>query len=203
MSCCCTFAEFGMIKLLCLIVLTTNFVNNIEIISRKEERRFDILIKGVSRMGTEWMPSGIAVQSRSVDSLKVYSSQVIEALNPFKKSIQQLKKLTQKLHAEHQFKDFSEEGRQYYPDRSNKSEPVELLIKFSLVNRVNFNTSFMQIPTDFFNQRTDLLNEIEWSEALDEHFKQSRKEFPKLTWQYVGFVTGASRNYPGSHLQET
>lgn len=39
---------------------------------------------------------------------------------------------------------------------------------------------------------------IQWSEALDEIFRQNYKSDPALSWQYFGSSTGIMRHYPGN-----
>ena len=158
-------------------------------------------VVGETNLRTLWLSYGITTQLNSKHSLQIYNDLVLKKLFPIERSLQELKMAVAKLHDEHKFRDYALSETEYYPDRSNRSLPVEIVIQFSDVNKVNLNTSFMQIPTDLFRQRSDLLNEIQWSQFLDETFERLRVENPQLTWQYFGFVTGASRNYPGSHLK--
>lgn len=197
--------EFGMIRFLSLtiLILTNNCSSssNSNISQNFDGIGFDILIQGVSQMKTKWAKNAQTIQSSCVDSLNIYSDKIIQSLKPFERSVKHIKATAEILHSGHNFKDYTwDTVKHYYPDRSNRSEPVELVGEFSNKTQVNFNTSFMQIPTDLFNQRSDLLNEIKWSKRLDDQFKMLRKQESLLTWQYIGFVTGASRNYPGSHV---
>lgn len=52
---------------------------------------------------------------------------------------------------------------------------------------------------------TIVLNELNWTSALDEVFKKNREEDPSLLWQVFGSATGLARYYPGkcSMTQET
>lgn len=45
-----------------------------------------------------------------------------------------------------------------------------------------------------------MLNELNWTSALDEVFKKNRDEDPSLLWQVFGSATGLARYYPGKHL---
>lgn len=182
-----------------VMILTIGFVRGI--LHGHDVRRYEILINGVLQMKTRWSKNANPMKSSCVNSLKIYSDRIIQSIKPFKRSVKQIKATAERLHAGHTFQDYTwDTMKHYYPDRSNRSEPVGLVPKFSNNTEVNFNISFMQIPTDLFNQRSDLLNEIQWSERLDHQFKLLRKQESLLTWQYIGFVSGASRNYPGSHV---
>lgn len=45
---------------------------------------------------------------------------------------------------------------------------------------------------------TIVLNELNWTEALEEVFKKNREEDPTLLWQVFGSATGLARYYPGT-----
>lgn len=65
----------------------------------------------------------------------------------------------------------------------------------------------LQISEDWFNHykfilifyflATIVLNELNWTSALDEVFKKNRDEDPSLLWQVFGSATGLARYYPG------
>lgn len=42
-----------------------------------------------------------------------------------------------------------------------------------------------------------MLNELNWTEALEEVFKKNREDDPTLLWQVFGSATGLARYYPG------
>ncbi|RXN37012.1 voltage-dependent calcium channel subunit alpha-2 delta-1-like protein [Labeo rohita] len=45
---------------------------------------------------------------------------------------------------------------------------------------------------------TIVLNELNWTEALEDVFKRNREEDPTLLWQVFGSATGLARYYPAS-----
>ncbi|KAI4876396.1 hypothetical protein NFI96_025221, partial [Prochilodus magdalenae] len=45
---------------------------------------------------------------------------------------------------------------------------------------------------------TIVLNELNWTEALEDVFKKNREEDPSLLWQVFGSATGLARYYPAS-----
>lgn len=52
-----------------------------------------------------------------------------------------------------------------------------------------------------FFPATIVLNELNWTEALEEVFKKNREEDPTLLWQVFGSATGLARYYPGTRKQ--
>lgn len=44
---------------------------------------------------------------------------------------------------------------------------------------------------------TIVLNELNWTEALEEVFRKNREDDPTLLWQVFGSATGLARYYPG------
>lgn len=49
---------------------------------------------------------------------------------------------------------------------------------------------------------TIVLNELNWTEALEEVFKKNREEDPTLLWQVFGSATGLARYYPGTRTRK-
>lgn len=47
---------------------------------------------------------------------------------------------------------------------------------------------------------TIVLNELNWTEALEEVFRKNREEDPTLLWQVFGSATGLARYYPGKRI---
>lgn len=46
---------------------------------------------------------------------------------------------------------------------------------------------------------TIILNELNWTEALENVFIENRRQDPTLLWQVFGSATGVTRYYPGGH----
>uniref|UniRef100_A0AAY4EAF5 VWFA domain-containing protein n=1 Tax=Denticeps clupeoides TaxID=299321 RepID=A0AAY4EAF5_9TELE len=63
---------------------------------------------------------------------------------------------------------------------------------------VSFNHTAVHIPTDIYEGSTIVLNELNWTDALQETFKKNREEDPTLLWQVFGSATGLARYYPAS-----
>lgn len=49
---------------------------------------------------------------------------------------------------------------------------------------------------------TIVLNELSWTEALEEVFRKNREDDPTLLWQVFGSATGLARYYPGKRERE-
>ncbi|PKU35697.1 voltage-dependent calcium channel subunit alpha-2 delta-1- hypothetical protein [Limosa lapponica baueri] len=60
--------------------------------------------------------------------------------------------------------------------------------------------SFKSIAVGFKpeSRATIVLNELNWTAALDDVFKRNREEDPTLLWQVFGSATGLARYYPAS-----
>ncbi|XP_045553045.1 voltage-dependent calcium channel subunit alpha-2/delta-1 [Salmo salar] len=60
------------------------------------------------------------------------------------------------------------------------------------------NDTAVHIPTDIYDGSTIVLNELNWTEALEDVFKKNREDDPTLLWQVFGSATGLARYYPAS-----
>ncbi|XP_066094240.1 voltage-dependent calcium channel subunit alpha-2/delta-1 isoform X2 [Saccopteryx bilineata] len=117
----------------------------------------------------------------------------------------------EKVQAAHQWReDFASNEVVYYnakddldPEK-NDSEPGSQRIKPVFTEDANFGRQIsyqhaaVHIPTDIYEGSTIVLNELNWTSALDEVFKRNRDEDPTLLWQVFGSATGLARYYPAS-----
>uniref|UniRef100_A0A673AQQ2 Calcium voltage-gated channel auxiliary subunit alpha2delta 1 n=1 Tax=Sphaeramia orbicularis TaxID=375764 RepID=A0A673AQQ2_9TELE len=60
------------------------------------------------------------------------------------------------------------------------------------------NHTAVHIPTDIYDGSTIVLNELNWTEALEDVFKKNTEDDPTLLWQVFGSATGLARYYPAS-----
>ncbi|CAK6435870.1 unnamed protein product [Pipistrellus nathusii] len=65
-------------------------------------------------------------------------------------------------------------------------------------NKVNYSSTAVQIPTDIYRGSTVILNELNWTEALESVFAENRRRDPSLLWQVFGSATGVTRYYPAT-----
>uniref|UniRef100_A0A8C8SJH0 VWFA domain-containing protein n=1 Tax=Pelusios castaneus TaxID=367368 RepID=A0A8C8SJH0_9SAUR len=64
--------------------------------------------------------------------------------------------------------------------------------------QISYQHAAVHIPTDIYEGSTIVLNELNWTGALDDVFKRNREEDPTLLWQVFGSATGLARYYPAS-----
>ncbi|XP_075064800.1 voltage-dependent calcium channel subunit alpha-2/delta-1 isoform X2 [Mixophyes fleayi] len=64
--------------------------------------------------------------------------------------------------------------------------------------QTSYQQSAVHIPTDIYEGSTIVLNELNWTAALDEVFKKNSNEDKTLLWQVFGSATGLARYYPAS-----
>ena len=69
---------------------------------------------------------------------------------------------------------------------------------FSTSIKVNVSNSYVQVPTNVYEDDPSVLNSVKMTEKLDEVFKYNYNEDPSLLWQYYGdALNGAFRSFPG------
>lgn len=125
-------------------------------------------------------------------------------------ALETLAKAAENFQMEHQWKDeFEEDDIVYYnakdnleanetEGRKNRIRP-EFKEDPSFKNRLtSYNHTAVHIPTDIYDGSTIVLNELNWTEALEDVFKKNREEDPTLLWQVFGSATGLARYYPAS-----
>ncbi|XP_073337121.1 voltage-dependent calcium channel subunit alpha-2/delta-1a [Pagrus major] len=80
----------------------------------------------------------------------------------------------------------------------NRYIPDDFEIDPDFKRLVSYNTSAVHIPTDIYEGSTIILNELNWTEALEDVFRKNKEEDPSLLWQVFGSATGMARYYPAS-----
>ncbi|XP_032892765.1 voltage-dependent calcium channel subunit alpha-2/delta-2 isoform X2 [Amblyraja radiata] len=85
------------------------------------------------------------------------------------------------------------------PD-GEQTNPLQLEFVDDPIFKVKVNYSYMavQIPTDIYKGSTVILNELNWTAALEDVFKRNREEDSSLLWQVFGSATGVTRYYPAT-----
>uniref|UniRef100_A0A8C4IPR4 Calcium channel, voltage-dependent, alpha 2/delta subunit 1a n=1 Tax=Dicentrarchus labrax TaxID=13489 RepID=A0A8C4IPR4_DICLA len=82
--------------------------------------------------------------------------------------------------------------------KNNRYIPDDFEIDPDFKRLVSYNTTAVHIPTDIYEGSTIILNELNWTEALEEVFRKNKEEDPSLLWQVFGSATGMARYYPAS-----
>uniref|UniRef100_A0AAQ4P6Z6 Calcium channel, voltage-dependent, alpha 2/delta subunit 1a n=1 Tax=Gasterosteus aculeatus aculeatus TaxID=481459 RepID=A0AAQ4P6Z6_GASAC len=85
--------------------------------------------------------------------------------------------------------------------RKNKYLPDDFEIDPDFKRPVSYNTTAVHIPTDIYEGSTIILNELNWTEALEDVFRKNKEEDPSILWQVFGSATGLARYFPGELLQ--
>ncbi|XP_075429762.1 voltage-dependent calcium channel subunit alpha-2/delta-2 [Ascaphus truei] len=134
------------------------------------------------------------------------------------KKVRALKRLAgaaEKFQKAHRWQDnIREEDIEYYdskadteyddPEGEEEQTEPSLSLKLDFTDDLNFRTKVnysytaVQIPTDIYKGSTVILNELNWTDALEDVFIQNRHEDPTLLWQVFGSATGVTRYYPAT-----
>ncbi|XP_076015083.1 voltage-dependent calcium channel subunit alpha-2/delta-1a [Genypterus blacodes] len=121
-----------------------------------------------------------------------------------------LKKLAieaEKLQMYHTWRDDSEADKIVYynakddmnqTDMKNRYVPDDFHVDPDFKRLVSYNTTAVHIPTDIYEGSTIILNELNWTEALEDIFRKNKEDDPSLLWQVFGSATGLTRYYPAS-----
>uniref|UniRef100_A0A3B1K703 VWA N-terminal domain-containing protein n=1 Tax=Astyanax mexicanus TaxID=7994 RepID=A0A3B1K703_ASTMX len=138
----------------------------------------------------------VANAASNIDKLLANRSKALEALAT----------AAEKLQVEHQWRDdFEEDYNQYYnaKDDTYLNNTLDFIKDPAFKRLVSYNSTAVHIPTDIYEGSTIVLNELNWTQALDEVFKKNKEEDPTLLWQVFGSATGLARYFPASPWIET
>uniref|UniRef100_A0A669DKJ2 Calcium channel, voltage-dependent, alpha 2/delta subunit 2b n=1 Tax=Oreochromis niloticus TaxID=8128 RepID=A0A669DKJ2_ORENI len=75
---------------------------------------------------------------------------------------------------------------------------LEFVYDPNFKNNVNYSYTAVQIPTDIYKGAPVILNELNWTQALEKVFMENSREDPSLLWQAFGSATGVTRYYPAT-----
>ncbi|XP_028303549.1 voltage-dependent calcium channel subunit alpha-2/delta-2a isoform X3 [Gouania willdenowi] len=94
--------------------------------------------------------------------------------------------------------DYTEDGEEEIPLEFSSSLELEFVDDPNFKNKVNYSYSAVQIPTDIYKGSPVILNELNWTQALERVFIENRREDSSLRWQVFGSATGVTRYYPAT-----
>ncbi|XP_047202760.1 voltage-dependent calcium channel subunit alpha-2/delta-2a isoform X2 [Girardinichthys multiradiatus] len=94
--------------------------------------------------------------------------------------------------------DYTEDGEEETLLESSSSLELEFVDDPNFKNKVNYSSSAVQIPTDIYKGSPVILNELNWTQALERVFIENRREDSSLRWQVFGSATGVTRYYPAT-----
>ncbi|CAF87444.1 unnamed protein product, partial [Tetraodon nigroviridis] len=63
---------------------------------------------------------------------------------------------------------------------------LEFVYDPNFKNNVNYSYTAVQIPTDIYKGAPVILNELNWTQALEKVFMENSQEDPSLLWQAFG-----------------
>uniref|UniRef100_A0A8C6WHM4 Calcium voltage-gated channel auxiliary subunit alpha2delta 1 n=1 Tax=Neogobius melanostomus TaxID=47308 RepID=A0A8C6WHM4_9GOBI len=102
---------------------------------------------------------------------------------------------------EHKWKDEFEHSvfrSQLDPNKTEGRIRPDFRHDSSFKRLTDHNYTAVHIPTDIYNGSTIVLNELKWTERLEEVFRRNKEDDPTLLWQVFGSATGLARYYPAS-----
>uniref|UniRef100_A0A9J7ZWD8 Calcium channel, voltage-dependent, alpha 2/delta subunit 1a n=1 Tax=Cyprinus carpio carpio TaxID=630221 RepID=A0A9J7ZWD8_CYPCA len=147
-------------------------------------------------------PQLVAKAAREIEKLLANRSKALEALVMAAENLQK----------EHQWKDDLDVNDTIYYNakldindtetRQNRIKP-EFKEDPAFRRPVSYNTTAVHIPTDIYEGSTIILNELNWTAALDDVFKKNKADDPSLLWQVFGSASGLARYFPASPWVDT
>ncbi|XP_023676819.1 voltage-dependent calcium channel subunit alpha-2/delta-2 isoform X1 [Paramormyrops kingsleyae] len=145
------------------------------------------------------------------------ASDIQKLLARKRKALERLAREAEQLQKEHSWQDgIREKDIEYYDSKAESDiihiedgesenlldNPYSLKLEFEdddkFNNRVNYSYTAVQIPTDIYKGSPVILNELNWTQALEKVFIENSKEDPSLRWQVFGSATGVTRYYPAT-----
>uniref|UniRef100_A0A8C1D146 VWFA domain-containing protein n=1 Tax=Cyprinus carpio carpio TaxID=630221 RepID=A0A8C1D146_CYPCA len=126
-----------------------------------------------------------------------------------RKALEKLASEAERLQKDHRWQDGIKENIEYYNSKaemdydgedidSQMSLKLEFVYDPNFKNHVNYSHTAVQIPTDIYKGAPVILNELNWTQALERVFIENSRDDPSLLWQAFGSATGVTRYYPAA-----
>ncbi|XP_061772773.1 voltage-dependent calcium channel subunit alpha-2/delta-1 isoform X2 [Nerophis ophidion] len=150
------------------------------------------------------------VEQNDAEELVARAARNIEQLlHKRSAALEKLATAAENFQMKHQWKDeFEDDDIAYYNSKdnldANETEGRKYRIHLDFTEDPSFKRltdhghTAVHIPTDIYDGSTIVLNELNWTEALEDVFKRNREDDPTLLWQVFGSATGLARYYPAS-----
>ncbi|XP_053289335.1 voltage-dependent calcium channel subunit alpha-2/delta-2a isoform X2 [Pleuronectes platessa] len=134
------------------------------------------------------------------DLVERVARDISKLLNSKRKALEKLAREAEQLQKEHVWQDgvTAEDGEEESLLDSTSSLELEFVDDPNFKNKVNYSASAVQIPTDIYKGSPVILNELNWTQALERVFIENRREDSSLRWQVFGSATGVTRYYPAT-----
>ncbi|XP_034170117.2 voltage-dependent calcium channel subunit alpha-2/delta-2b isoform X1 [Pangasianodon hypophthalmus] len=150
------------------------------------------------------------VRNNPREIVEKVASDIEKLLSKKKKALEKLATEAERVQMAHRWQDGIKEWEiEYYDSKAEMDydgEEVEpqMSLKLEFVydpnfkNNVNYSYTAVQIPTDIYKGAPVILNELNWTQALERVFMENSREDPSLLWQAFGSATGVTRYYPAT-----
>uniref|UniRef100_A0A4W4E2V9 VWFA domain-containing protein n=1 Tax=Electrophorus electricus TaxID=8005 RepID=A0A4W4E2V9_ELEEL len=135
------------------------------------------------------------VRNNPRDIVEKVASDIEKLLAKKKKALEKLANEAEKMQKEHRWQDSIKDGDEMEAQTSLK---LEFVYDPNFKNNVNYSYTAVQIPTDIYKGAPVILNELNWTQALERVFMENSREDPSLLWQAFGSATGVTRYYPAT-----
>uniref|UniRef100_A0A3Q0RRP9 Calcium channel, voltage-dependent, alpha 2/delta subunit 2a n=1 Tax=Amphilophus citrinellus TaxID=61819 RepID=A0A3Q0RRP9_AMPCI len=132
------------------------------------------------------------------DLVERVARDISKLLNSKRKALEKLAREAEQLQKEHVWQDGVTDGEEENPLETSSSLELEFVDDPNFKNKVNYSSSAVQIPTDIYKGSPVILNELNWTQALERVFIENRREDSSLRWQVFGSATGMTRYYPAT-----
>ncbi|TRY87294.1 hypothetical protein DNTS_022264 [Danionella cerebrum] len=123
------------------------------------------------------------------------ASDIERLLAKKRKALEKLAGEAERLQKEHRWQDGIKDGEDIDSQMSLK---LEFVYDPNFKNHVNYSHTAVQIPTDIYKGAPVILNELNWTQALERVFIENSRDDPSLLWQAFGSATGVTRYYPAA-----
>ncbi|XP_051551133.1 voltage-dependent calcium channel subunit alpha-2/delta-2-like [Myxocyprinus asiaticus] len=150
------------------------------------------------------------VRNNPRDIVEKVATDIERLLAKKRKALEKLASEAERLQKDHRWQDgIKEENIEYYNSKaemdydgedidSQMSLKLDFVYDPNFKNHVNYSHTAVQIPTDIYKGAPVILNELNWTQALERVFMENSRDDPSLLWQAFGSATGVTRYYPAA-----
>ncbi|XP_007234505.3 voltage-dependent calcium channel subunit alpha-2/delta-2 isoform X1 [Astyanax mexicanus] len=150
------------------------------------------------------------VRNNPREIVEKVASDIEKLLAKKKRALEKLASEAERVQKAHRWQDSIKEWDiEYYDSKAEldydgdefeaqMSLKLEFVYDPNFKNNVNYSYTAVQIPTDIYKGAPVILNELNWTQALERVFMENSREDPSLLWQAFGSATGVTRYYPAT-----
>ncbi|GFO07404.1 voltage-dependent calcium channel subunit alpha-2/delta-2-like [Plakobranchus ocellatus] len=145
---------------------------------------------------------GFSMSSKKIDSTTLVAEMAAELSVKLGKKTDALRetvKVAERIAAGYSWKDeIQKDDVGYRNSKELDQKNVHLVFDDRFEKRINNSFSGVHIPVEIFDGNNEILNGLNWTDALDEQFKINARNDPEILWQYFGSQSGFMRTYPAT-----